>query len=622
MERNLRSIGIVNSLLLLAAGGVCAYFGRAGGSASGEAAVAFLGLGFLIALVSLFQMGLEERERLERLEYEELKKSRAGSALFTEAAEESFPARRSRVQFERFFVPAFTVLLLLLQSLAAWWFWTRSAQALPPHPEAFMLTMAMFALSALFLFIPGKYGVRLAQLEGHRLLRASASTMMLGAVACFAVALAQVAAWLGFPKVDRLLAQAFCLVLALTALENLLSLVFEIYRPRVRGQEARLLYESRLLGLLGQPGGLITTAAQALDYQFGFKVSETWFYRMLAEELPLAGLGLLAAAFLSTTLVIIEPYEQGVLERFGRPVASRPVLEPGFHLKWPWPIDQVYRYPTRVVQMFNIGIVPDPELEKENVVLWTKPHVKEEFHMLVASAEAGAGTESGEQSVPVNLLTVRVPVSFQVTNVLAWATNHLDPAATLETLGNRELVRYLVNVDIDHIMAAGRLEAADALKQRIQDRATEFNLGVQITFVGLEDIHPPVKVAPDYEAVVGSLQERETNVLAALAYAAEKVPLAHAEATNVVSQALIEALTKTATAEAEGAQFRSQLAAWTASPQLYRQRTYLEALVRGAGPPRKYLLGVTNSQDVILMNLEDKLRPDLIDVPVAPTPNR
>ena len=72
---------------------------------------------------------------------------------------------------------------------------------------------------------------------------------------------------------------SLCGLLGLVALETLIQLVLEIYRPRVKGKIERPLYESRLVGLLGQPEGLITTAAQALDYQFGFKVSETWFYR-------------------------------------------------------------------------------------------------------------------------------------------------------------------------------------------------------------------------------------------------------------------------------------------------------------------------------------------------------
>ena len=69
------------------------------------------------------------------------------------------------------------------------------------------------------------------------------------------------------------------------AVETLVQLVLEIYRPRVKGKVERPLYESRLVGLLGQPEGLITTAAQALDYQFGFKVSETWFYRFFERAL-------------------------------------------------------------------------------------------------------------------------------------------------------------------------------------------------------------------------------------------------------------------------------------------------------------------------------------------------
>jgi len=62
------------------------------------------------------------------------------------------------------------------------------------------------------------------------------------------------------------------------AAETLISLVLEIYRPRVKGRIGPPLYESRTIGLLGQPEGIVSTVAHTLDYQFGFKVSETWFY--------------------------------------------------------------------------------------------------------------------------------------------------------------------------------------------------------------------------------------------------------------------------------------------------------------------------------------------------------
>jgi hypothetical protein len=75
-------------------------------------------------------------------------------------------------------------------------------------------------------------------------------------------------------------------LLGLMAAEMLVTLLLEIYRPRVKGKVARPLYDSRVVGLLAQPESLFTTAAQTLDYQFGFKVSETWFFQLLQKNLP------------------------------------------------------------------------------------------------------------------------------------------------------------------------------------------------------------------------------------------------------------------------------------------------------------------------------------------------
>ena len=67
----------------------------------------FLGLGVLVAFASWFQMRLEENERLEKLEMDELARTKGDSALFEAKDAEVFPARRAREQFEKFFVPGF-----------------------------------------------------------------------------------------------------------------------------------------------------------------------------------------------------------------------------------------------------------------------------------------------------------------------------------------------------------------------------------------------------------------------------------------------------------------------------------------------------------------------------------
>ena len=113
MERNIQKNGLVNLavavLVFLAAFGVTGF----AGSLAGQSASIFLALGVLVTFISWFQMRLEENERAEKLELDELARSR-GASLFESKDGGSFPAQNARLQFEKYFVPGFTVLALLL----------------------------------------------------------------------------------------------------------------------------------------------------------------------------------------------------------------------------------------------------------------------------------------------------------------------------------------------------------------------------------------------------------------------------------------------------------------------------------------------------------------------------
>ena len=629
MDRNIQRVGFINWLLLLASAVTVAAVSRYASSATGEVGLVFLVIGFLVALVSYFQMRLRTGEALEKLDYEELIKAKGATTIFSGGDAESFPAQRSREQFDRWMVPLFTVVLCLIQGGAAYAMWTRLAKANPPAIDKASVAMAVFGMLSLALFLFGRYSANLARLGGSLLVRPGSGYMLLGSAISFAGALTQVAVWFHIPKADLYTGRALCIILALAAIESLIGLILEIYRPRVRGQEARLLYESRLIGLLGQPTGLFHTAAQALDYQFGFKVSETWFYQFLEKALAWILLAQVGLLLLSTSIVIIDPDENGLLERLGNPVAGREVLSPGLHLKLPWPIDDVHRYATERVQTFSVGFEADPEKEKDRVLVWTRAHYKEEVPFLVASrsqVDQSGGTE-GDQAIPVNLMTASIPIQYVINDVKAWAYGHANPTNLIERIATREIVTYLVSVDIDEIMAAGRLQAAKDLQTRIQAKANEVKLGVKILFVGLQDMHPPIgnkntPVAASFEAVIGALQDKESKILAAEGYRLATVPRANAEAAKLVNEAEAYRIQKVANSGAQAARFTNQLSAYKASPTVYLQRTYLDTLSKAISGPRKYVLAATNTEDILLINLEDKLRPDLLDTPVAMPPSK
>ncbi len=603
------------NLLALFATAVAAYgIARFTNSLSGQVAAAFLGLGALVAFVSWFQMRLEERERLEKLELDELARSKGSATLFDGRDAEVFAAQRSRQQFEKFFVPGFTVLLLLLQGAGAFllWRWLDKLTALPPVKQD-LLGLALFGLLALILFLIGRFSATIARLENHRLLRPSASHLLLGAYLCFFCAAAMAGLKSEFPKTDLYVARAFVVVLGLVAIETLAALVFEIYRPRVKGKVGRPLYDSRLVGLLAQPEGLVATAAQTLDYQFGFKVSETWFFLLFRNAVRWVLLLQFGALLVSTSIVFIEPGEQALLERFGKPLAGGAVLGPGAHLKLPWPVDKVYRFSSEQIQSVTVGGDEDKGGHASGVVLWTAGHPHDENFLVANRAqpttEAAAAT-SGRKAPPVSLITVSIPVQFQITNLTQWVYQHEDSSNLLRQVATREVVRYLASVDVNEIMSSNRLESALILRDQIQRAAAAQTLGAKILFVGLQDLHPPVKVAPEYQKVVAAIQQKQAKILAAEAESIRVTTLAGAQAVSVTNAAEAARINLQVVALARAAAFTNQLPAFNAAPTVYRQRAYLQTFASATAKATKYLILATNTSDVITFDLQRRLDED------------
>lgn len=616
VDRNTQSKGLVNLLVLLALGAAVLATARYAGSLAGQVASVFFGFGVLIAFVSWFQMRLEAREAAEKLEIEELARTKTSSTLFDDKETAFFPARAARVQFEKYFVTSFMVILLGLQVAGAvlLWRWLSKLSYVGVPGDKMMIAAGLFAGLALILFMIGRFMVTLARVENNRLLGPASNFVLLGSYLSVLCAAAVVGDKVDFTKADLVVAKLFTVLLGLVALETLISLVFEIYRPRLKGKVARSLYDYRVVGLLAQPEGLVATAAQTLDYQFGFKVSETWFFQMVKERIMLVLLVQFGVLILSTCVVFIEPGEQALIERFGKPTSGQNVLGPGAHLKLPWPVDKIYRYRTEEIQTLSVGFTPETEHE-EKVVLWSKAHTKEE-NFLVANRDRSAGetdTVAGSKKAPpVSLITVSIPVQFQITNLVDWVYRHENGAELLQQIATREVVRYLVSADINEIMSSNRFEASEALRGRIQTAAGGQNLGAKVLFVGLQDLHPPVKVAPEYEKVVAAIQQRKAKITFAEADAIRTNNLANARVSMITNNAQAARLKLELTATARAAAFTNQIPAFEAAPSVYKQRQYAQTFPRAVAGARKYVIVSTNTQQVITFDLQHNATDDMI----------
>ncbi|SVB86790.1 uncharacterized protein METZ01_LOCUS239644, partial [marine metagenome] len=137
-------------------------------STVGLAGVVLLGIGTLIGFFSSIQSLMIDRERLEALEMQELDRTRGNESLFAGAAEDAYPARNARRQFEKWMVPGFSVLVLVGQVLGLLLVYIQLrggwnlSDSLPDDSGSALPTM-FFALFMVVLFMMGKYSAGLAR---------------------------------------------------------------------------------------------------------------------------------------------------------------------------------------------------------------------------------------------------------------------------------------------------------------------------------------------------------------------------------------------------------------------------------------------------------------------------
>lgn len=578
---------------------------------------------WLSVILHLRHKRLADEERVEMAELERVRDEKGpGGALFEREGHELLVAQNRLAVFEKYFVLLCTVVMVgLLGWLSGYLVNSLLSATIVAKVGNAPLSAAFLVGQALLSFMFAKYAAGMATERVWRPLRAGGSYMASCAVMLFVVAVGLAFVHFEAPQVDRVIAYVVPACMGLLALEMLANAVLDVYRPRVVGREPRSAYDSRLLGLLVEPGTIVRTVADTLDYQFGFRVSDTWLYRFLEKALAPLILFQVCTFYLLTCVLIVGPDESAFIEHFGKPTNKEKPLGPGLYMKWPWPVEVVRRYPTKRIHEMAIG-----ELfgeygggEELHAILWTKKHSPVVFRWLVAYREDQQSSsipeaEGDVKSVPVNFISGMVKVYYKVTDLYAYLYGHTDGQQTLRQVTHREMTRYMGSVDVNRFLTVDRAAALEALEEKIQAEADRLELGVQLLEVGLQDVHPPVEVGDAYEAVVGASERKEAAVYKAEAYRNKHVPMAQADATSMVLAAEAYSDRRKIVTAREAERFKVLMAAYQKSPEVFRWRRRLAAMADALATVRKYVVPAwAGVSEVDVIDLTEKLQLDILD---------
>ena len=582
---------------------------------------------WLVLLIQFHQRRLAQDELLEREQYRRLKSRGEDTSVFeTNVVDGGMDvAQRRLVWIENYLVTIFSIVTAVYLLAVGYWMFhsvrTAERAVLAGH-EVLLASAAYLAGIALVSFLFSRYAVGMSDEEEWRPLRAGGSYMLSNALGCFVLAIVIVWADSGSFLPEKGAAYVLSVLMIAIGAEIVLNLILDAYRPRTVGQYRCAAYESRLLGLMSEPGSILRTAAHAIDYQFGFKVSETWFYKLLERAvLPLIVLNVMIVYLMSCTAVV-SPGNVAVREHFGNPVNAANPYESGLHWKWPWPIDHMRSFPVEQVQMIDIGFERHADESLNRPILWAVEHWKDEYPFIVAgTAAVGQDEVARESSGPrirndFDLLVVALTVHYRIDDVAQYGYGpdrcYRNSHDLLEEICYRQVVRFAASRDIDTLLGPGRYVTTTTLQGAIQDQVDRLGMGIKLVFVGMATVHPPLDVAKDFEKVVAALQKRQGLVLTAQAVASVGLDMAQAQREVLLTQAEAYRFGREILSRANAERFKQQLEAYRSGGRVYLWREYLNALDEVMSGLRKFVfIGEGIDRWVYELDLKEKLQPDL-----------
>jgi membrane protease subunit HflK len=144
---------------------------------------------------------------------------------------------------------------------------------------------------------------------------------------------------------------------------------------------------------------------------------------------------------------------------------------------------------------------------------------------------------------------------------------------------NETVMREVVgDRSVNDVLTVGRQEIATEVEQRLQVLCDQYENGIKIEQIVLQDVNPPDTVKPSFNEVNQSQQEREKMINQARSEYNKVIPRAKGEALQTVEQAQGFAADRVNRAKGDAELFTQVWAAYRRAPEVTRRRIYLETM--------------------------------------------
>ncbi len=241
----------------------------------------------------------------------------------------------------------------------------------------------------------------------------------------------------------------------------------------------------------------------------------------------------------------IQEEEQAVVCTFGSPKA---VTTPGLHFKIPF-IQTVNKVNT-TIQGFSIGYHDDGE---------------EDDAMMITS--------------DYNFIYVDFYAEYRVTDPVKALYASRNPEEILKNIAQNCIRTTIGSYSVDSVLTTGKNEIQSNIKQMILDKLEDYDIGIQLVNITIQDATPPTaEVENAFKEVETAKQGKETALNNANKYRNEQIPNAEAEADKILQDAEAARQERINEANGQAARFNSMYQEYAKYPEVTKKRMFYEAM--------------------------------------------
>ena len=292
----------------------------------------------------------------------------------------------------------------------------------------------------------------------------------------------------------------------------------------------------------------------AQDPNFSFTVPPE--FEKITKNIRSIIIGLFVIVMAFQSFFTVETEEVGVIMRFGKYVSE---AKPGLNFKAPF-IDRVEYVPVQ------------RQLKQEFGYRTTSSGINSKYK------KAGYSGESLMLTGDLNLGDVEWVVQYRIDNPYNYLFKVRNADETLRDVSEAAMRQVVGDRTVNEVLTVGRAEVATQVEIILQEICNEYEMGIKIEQVVLQDANPPDPVKPSFNGVNEAQQQRETLINQARADYNRIIPRAKGESLETVQKSEGYALDRVNRAQGEVSKFNDLYAEYIKAPEVTKTRIFLETM--------------------------------------------